>query len=226
MSAINNYQNRGPLPDLKDLEHCNTAATTMGVYSSLGTLAFSLASRNPFATWTSLAALAGSLFGHHSAREATEKNELRMTTYSLIDVVTEKNDQIKTKDKIIQDQQGEIERLTAINAELEEKVKRLEQTQKSFDELNEEHIKILEEQTKQIEEKRDILSKLTGLVEGYETRKAKHVEEMRETRQQREALQSDIKALLAEQKKINENLAERVHGLGEVASRVDQGVKD
>lgn len=67
---------------------------------------------------------------------------------------------------------------------------------------------------------------MTGLVEGYETRKAKHVEEMRETRQQREALQSDIKALLAEQKKINENLAERVHGLGEVASRVHQGVKD
>lgn len=87
MSAINNYQNRGPLPDLKDLEHCNTAATTMGVYSSLGTLAFSLVSRNPFATWTSLAALAGNLFGHHSVRE-----------------VTEKNDQIKTKDKIIQDQ--------------------------------------------------------------------------------------------------------------------------
>ena len=87
-------------------------------------------------------------------------------TYSLIDVLTEKNDQIKTKDKIIQDQQGEIERLTVINAELEDKVKRLEQTQKSFDELKEEHIKILEEQTKQIEEKRDILSKLTGLVEG------------------------------------------------------------
>ena len=89
----------------------------------------------------------------------------------------------------------------------------IEQTQKSFDELNEEHIKILEEQTKQIEEKRDILSKLTGLVEGYETRKAKLVEEMRETLQERKTLQSDIKALLAEQKKINENLAERVHGL-------------
>ena len=67
---------------------------------------------------------------------------------------------------------------------------------------------------------------MTGLVEGYETRKAKLGEEMRETHQQRKALQSDIKALLAEQKKINENLAERVNGLGEVASKVHQGVKD
>ena len=225
MSAINNHQNRGPLPDLKDLEHCNTTATTMGVYSSLGTLAFSLASRNPFATWTSLAALAGSLFGHHSAREVREKNEIRMTTYSLIDVLTEKKDQIEAKDKIIQDQKEEIERLKAINTELEEKVKRLEQAQKSFDELNEEHLRIIEEQTKQIEERRCILSKLTGLVQGYEQRKTKLLEEISQAREEREQLQQDIKSLLSEQKRINEQLAARITDLGDIADRMNGATK-
>ena len=63
------------------------------------------------------------------------------------------------------------------------------------------------------------------MIQGYEQRKTKLLEEIREARQEREKLQSDIKALLAEQKRINEELAGRIEGLGGVADRMNGAIK-
>ena len=95
----------------------------------------------------------------------------------------------------------EIEKLKTINLKLEDKVQRLEEAQKSFDELNTEHLQILEDQRKQIEERNGFLSRLTGLVQGYEQRKTKLLEEIGQAKEEREQLQQDIKSLLSEQKK-------------------------
>ena len=168
---------------------------------------------------------AGNWLGHTFARETIVRDDLRVHTYAIIHALTEKNNLLKEKDQLINDQRLEIEKLKTINLELEDKVQRLEQAQKSFDELNEEHLKILEEQTKQIEERSGFLSRLTGLVQGYEQRKTKLLEEIGQAKEERELLQQEIKSLLSEQKRINEQLTARITDLGDIANKMNGATK-
>ena len=98
-------------------------------------------------------------------------------------------------------------------------------TPASFAELNAEHLQILEDQRKQIDERSGFLSRLTGLVEGYETRKTKLLEEIGQAKEEREQLQQEIKSLLSEQKRINEQLAARITVLGDIADRMNGATK-
>jgi len=226
MSAVSKATTeRGMLVDFKDLENCRTTSTGAGLLlNGLVTVGSFFSGNLPMA-YLGAVSFAGNWMGHASAREVVVKDDLTTNTLVLRDLLTQKNDQIEAKDKLIQDQKAEIDRLKQINTELEEKVRQLEQAQKSFDELNDEHLQIIEQQKKQIEEGRGFLARLTGLIQGYEQRKTKLLEEIREARQEREKLQSDIKALLAEQKRINEELAGRIEGLGEVADRMNGAIK-
>lgn len=223
MSAVTRKSR--PIVDDEDFEHCKTKVTGAGLITSGFVFGASIFSGNVPIAWMSAMSFAGSWFGHDCARESVINNGIRSNTQSLICVIDDQRSQIIAKDKLIQDQKTEIEKLQKVNIELEEKVQQLEEAQKSFDELNEEHLQILEQQKKQIEEDRGFLSKLTGLIQGYEQRKAKLQEEIQQAREEREKLQSDIKSFLAEQRRINKELAERIAELGGVADRMNGAVK-
>lgn len=66
---------------------------------------------------------AGNWMRHALAREVVIKDDLITDVLVLKDVLTQKNDQIEAKDKLIQDQKSEIDRLKQTNTELEEKVR-------------------------------------------------------------------------------------------------------
>ena len=225
MSVINRTDQQRAMVDIQDLQNCRTTGTGAGlVVNGLVTVGSLFTGNLPLA-YLSAFSFAGNWMGHSSARETTVREDLRVHTYAITHSLTEKNRMLKEKDKLISEQRVEIEKLKTINVELEDKVQRLEEAQKSFDELNAEHLQILEDQRKQIEERSGVLSRLTGLVQGYEQRKTKLLEEIGQARQDREQLQQDIKSLLSEQKRINEQLAARITDLGDIADRMNGATK-
>jgi len=225
MSVINRTDQQRAMVDIQDLQNCRTTGTGAGlVINGLVTVGSLFTGNLPLA-YLSAFSFAGNWMGHSSARETTVRDDLRVHTYAVIHALTEKNNLLKEKDKLINDQRVEIEKLKSINLELEDKVQRLEEAQKSFDEMNAEHLQILEDQRKQIEERNGFLSRLTGLVQGYEQRKTKLLEEIGQAKEEREQLQQDIKSLLSEQKRINEQLAARITDLGDIADRMNGATK-
>ena len=225
MSMINRTDQQRAMVDIQDLQNCRTTGTGAGlVINGLVTVGSLFTGNLPLA-YLSAFSFAGNWMGHSSARETTVRDDLRVHTYSIIHALTEKNNLLKEKDKLISDQRVEIEKLKTINLELENKVQRLEEAQKSFDELNAERLQILEDQRKQIDERSGFLSKLTGLVQGYEQRKTKLLEEIGQAKEEREQLQQEIKSLLSEQKRINEQLAARITDLGDIADRMNGATK-
>ena len=225
MSVINRTDQQRAMVDIQDLQNCRTTGTGAGlVINGLVTVGSLFTGNLPLA-YMSAFSFAGNWMGHSSARETTVRDDLRVHTYAVIHALTEKNNLLKEKDKLISDQRVEIEKLKTINLELEDKVQRLEEAQKSFDDLNAEHLQILEDQRKQIDERNGFLSRLTGLVQGYEQRKTKLLEEIGQAKEEREHLQQDIKSLLSEQKRINEQLAARITDLGDIADRMNGATK-
>ena len=225
MSVINRTDQQRAMVDIQDLQNCRTTGTGASlVINGLMTVG-SLFTGNLPLVYMSAFSFAGNWLGHTFARETIVRDDLRVHTYAIIHALTEKNNLLKEKDQLINDQRLEIEKLKTINLELEDKVQRLEQAQKSFDELNAEHLQILEDQKKQIEERSGFLSRLTGLVEGYETRKTKLLEEIGQAKEEREQLQQEIKSLLSQQKRINEQLAARITDLGDIADKMNGATK-
>ncbi len=153
MSAISRTDQQRAILDIQDLQNCRTTGTGASlVINGLVTVG-SLFTGNLPLVYMSAFSFAGNWLGHTFARETIVRDDLRVHTYAIIHALTEKNNLLKEKDKLINDQRVEIEKLKTINLELEDKVQRLEEAQKSFDELNEEHLQILEDQRKQIDER-------------------------------------------------------------------------
>lgn len=225
MSGVGKPDAERGIIDAHDFGDCKTTSTGLGIVASSAVAVGGLLSGNRVLAVMGVCSLASSLFGHTCAREVVTRDEIRGCVASLAETVDRQRTIILAKNELIQTQSNEIARLQKINGELEEKVQRLEQVQTSFEQLNIEHLQILEEQQKQIEEKRECLSRLSGLIDGYEQRKAKLLEEIRQTRAERETLQQDIRALLTEQKMINEELATRIAELGHIASQMQGAMK-
>ena len=133
---------------------------------------------------------------------------------------------MKQKDALIQEQKGEIAKLQQVNTDLQEKMHQFTMAQKSFDALNEEQLSILQKQQEEIQNRDCLLSKLSGVVEGYEERKGKLRLEIEQAREEREHLQQEIQSLLDQQRELNAQLASAIGSLGAVVDKMNQGKKE
>lgn len=101
-------------------------------------------------------------------------------------------------------------------------MQQLERAQKSFDALNEQQLSILQQQQEEIENRSCFLSKLSGMVEGYEQRKEKLREEIQQVREERERLEREIQSLLDQQRELNAQLASAIGSLSAVVDKINQ----
>lgn len=168
---------------------------------SVGSIVVGVATANPFIGGAGVVGVADQVFRTKDSKEqALASRELRKSSRDFAYLVQKQKSQIKEKDRAIQEQKSEIDRLFAINTELAEKNEQLNQLTQSFDELNREHIQILEKQKKTIEENRGLLSSLRGTVQGYEVRKEALLTEITENQEIRRQIRGEIQSLLAQQR--------------------------
>ena len=208
--------------DLEDLTDCKTVETVVGVVSSGLTVGIGLYSDNiPIVAMGALSYLSGSM-GHQHARDSIKRDTFRDIAISYSVAYEKLSEQMKQKEALIKEQKGELEKLQQVNSALQEKMQQLERTQKSFDVLNEEQLSILQKQQEEIESRSCFLSKLSGMVKGYEQRKEKLREEIQQAREERERLQREIQSLLDQQRELNAQLASAIGSLGAVVDKMKQ----
>ena len=208
--------------DVEDLTDCKTVGTGVGIVSSGLTVGIGLCTGNiPMVAMGALSYLSGSM-GHQHARDSIKRDTFRDIAISYSVAYEKLSQQMEQKEALIKEQKGEIEKLQQVNSALQEKMQQLERTQKSFDALNEEQLSILQKQQEEIESRSCFLSKLSGMVEGYEQRKEKLREEIQQAREERERLQREIQSLLDQQRELNAQLASAIGALDTVIDKMNQ----
>lgn len=169
--------------DLEDLTDCKTVETGIRIVSSGLTVGIGLCTGNiPMVAMGALSYFSGSI-GHHHARDSIKRDTFRDIAFSYSEAYKKLSQQMEQKEALIKEQKGEIEKLQQVNSSLQEKMQQLERAQKSFDALNEQQLSILQQQQEEIENRSCFLSKLNGMVEGYEQRKEKLREEIQQARE-------------------------------------------